>query len=105
VVLEGKSRVFGVRRNANRDVALAYGVLRYPRYPEYLTIGRFGGPKTDPEKTWYPGPQTAPSRHWQAGPGCIPAAQARWEVVETSGPCLPCPVRPVSMRCDGFTQF
>ena len=46
--------------NCTRDVALAFGVLWYLGYCEYPTIGRFGGPKTDPTKTWYPGPQTEP---------------------------------------------
>ena len=39
---------------------MAFGVLWYLGYCEYPTIGRFGGPKTDPTKTWYPGPQTVP---------------------------------------------
>jgi hypothetical protein len=40
---------------------LDFGVLWYLGYCEYPTIGRFGGPKTDPTKTWYPGPQTVPA--------------------------------------------
>ena len=48
------------RQNRTRDVALAFGVLWYLGYCEYPTIGRFGGPKTDLPKTWYPGPQTVP---------------------------------------------
>ncbi len=48
-------------KSRTRDVALAFGVLWYLGYCEYPTIGRFGGPKTDPTKTWYPGPQTVPN--------------------------------------------
>jgi hypothetical protein len=54
------SRVLTYIQNRTRDVALAFGVLWYLGYCEYPTIGRFGGPKTDPTKTWYPGPQTVP---------------------------------------------
>ena len=51
--------IFNIKTRT-RDAALAFGVLWYLGYCEYPTIGRFGGPKTDPTKTWYPGPQTVP---------------------------------------------
>ena len=60
------------RQNRTRDVALAFGVLWYLGYCEYPTIGRFGGPKTDPTKTWYPGPQTVPGE-----PSVLPGAWVR----------------------------
>jgi hypothetical protein len=71
------SGIFFITKGRIRDVALAFGVLWYLGYCEYPTIGRFGGPKTDPTKTWYPGPQTVPPTTLALGPPLKARARPR----------------------------